>query len=344
MELVDEDGDRLEFAIRHGTLCEFVNGILDNPHIKAIKYSSELGEVRDETGVFTLRPETRVEEALGLRALAARAGVVWSGDEPTPANHVSLTDTDGNVLEFCFTENGKLQELNNGAVELNEVTSLHFSYADGVVTDDTGHFKLPAKQCVQKAASLHSLAVQGGVTWTGDIPSQAARPPLLDIENCASDWEFQCPKSWNGLTVTDRADERFCNTCQERVYFCNTVEQLEEHTMHRRCVAFDLSETVARKTAGGMPVRVIMLNGDHLPEVHLSPSQQVVHLKAALTSVSGIPEGEQRLAIQERELLDEETLHDAGITPQVTVTMIRVQPKPQKVDRPRRMMGKRVGR
>lgn len=341
MELVDEDGDRLEFAIRDGTLCEFANGTLDNPHIRSFQYSSKIGRVRDETGVFTLRSENRVEEALGLRALAARAGVLWSGDEPTPATHVSLTDKDGDVLEFSFTENGKLRELNNGSVELNEVTFLHFNYSDGVVTDDTGHFKLPTKQCVQKAASLYSLAVQAGVTWTGDIPSQAFRPPVLDIENCASDWEFQCPKSWNGLTVTERDDERFCNTCQETVYFCSTMEQLEEHTTHRRCVAFDLNESVSRKASSGMPVRVVLLNGDHLPEVYMSPSQQVVTLKATLATVSGIPEAEQHLAINERELLDEQTLLDAGITPQITVTMIRVQPKAPKLDRPKRMMGKR---
>lgn len=360
MELVDQDGDRLAFRIdASGKLREYVNGKLELAEISVLDYSACDGTVRDQTGVFQIKEHERIEKALGLHALAQSAGVEWGGDEPTPADTLVLTDTDGDRLEFSLTEVGKLREVCNGKVELEEVKTMHFSFSDGIVHDDTGDFKLPASECMQKVAVLFSLATQAGVIWSGDKPSSSVRPKprTLEIENCGSDWELQCPKRWEDLSVTHRSGERFCETCKETVYFCATEEQLQEHTRQRRCVAFDLREpsTVEEAAAVGSPptevgasdaisINVSLLSGHELPEVTLRPSQTVSSLKRALASATAndIPADEQRLLVDGQELADSETIVVAGITSQTMVQLVRVEKRLPALPPRVRTMGRRA--
>jgi len=355
MEIADADGDRLEFRITtSGTLRQYCNGRLEIRDIRALRYSAEEGRVQDETGSFHLRAEDRVEEALGLRMLAARCGVTWSGDEPSPATRVILTDTDGDKLEFRLTDAGKVQEFNNGKLELDEVRRLHLDASSGVVRDDSGEFGLPAGCYTQKLAALYSLAQQSGIEWSGDDP---VRPLLravsearaLDIENCDSAWEFKCPKTWESLSPTDKASERFCETCRETVYFCGTQEELEEHTKHRRCVAFDAGPASGGDEGRGeektLLVRVVTLSGQELPEMRVSPAMSVPSLKEALAEACGIPPLEQRLILGHQELPDSRSLAAvAGGASEVELQIVRV-PRPEvKRANVRRMMGKRASR
>lgn len=351
MEFNDQDGDHLQFVIdRNGKLRQYVNGNLELKEITRLQYTAAECSFADDTGVFKLpSDDEQCERALGLRALASRAGVMWRGDEPAPATHVRLVDTDGDVLEFGLTESGKLHESTNGKVELEEVQSLKFDYDCGSVTDDTGVFKIPSSTCMQKVAALRSLAEQAGVAWSGDEPGKPITTNrTLDIENCAADWEYQCPKRWDELTMTQRSSERFCESCNDTVYFCTSEKQLQEHTSQRRCVAFDLRDRVSStEDDNELAIRVLLLSGEELPTLFLSPTALVQRIKALLMNYSGIPEDEQRLYIAERELLDGQTLTEAQVTPQVTVHLVRVKrdlpinESPVKRAPPRRMMGKR---
>jgi len=348
MELVDCDGDRLQFFInKAGVIREYVNGKLSIERVTKLEYSKAAGTVRDDTGVFKLKPDDQIAKALGLRALAAQAGVAWCGDEPTPATQLVLTDTDGDKLEFSLTDMGKLQESNNGKVEIAEIQQLRFDLSAGTIEDDTGVFKLPASECIEKASVLRSLASEAGVKWCGDDPniSTLATPQaVLDIENCAADWEYQCPKRWESLSVTARPNERFCDSCKEIVYFCNTEEELAAHVDQRRCVAFDLRADPAPKdlTTETVAVQVVLLSGQELPIVHMLPSQTVAFLKVALTEVSGIPTEQQRLLLDEHELVDEQSVQAAGVTSDAILHLARVEPEPPTPAKPpRRVMGRK---
>ena len=55
------------------------------------------------------------------------------------------------------------------------------------------------------------------------------------IRNC--EFRFKCPKDWDALKPTDREDERYCNECNQIVYFCHTEEELMAAIQADRCVA-----------------------------------------------------------------------------------------------------------
>jgi len=357
MELIDVDGDHLQFLIdKNGTLSEYVNGKLEIEKITFMQYSLAGGVIKDDKGMFQLTPADQVNKALGLRALAARSGINWLGDEPAPATELILTDTDGDKLEFRLTDLLKLQEYVNGELEIAEIRKLTFDLSSGLVTDETGSFNLPFTQSIEKAAVLRSIAHQAGVEWAGDEPSQrvalpASAPAVLDIENCASDWEYACPRRWEALSETANSNERFCETCKEIVYLCSTEKELSTRVEQRRCVAFDLradangkasSKSSSNKTdEPQMTVRVALLSGDELPPVRASPSQTVESLKRLLAPF-GIPVDEQRLVVEDRELLNVQTLVEAGISSEVTIQLARVPPpKPTPAMPPRRLLGKR---
>ncbi len=83
LEIIDTDGDRLHFQIgSSGSLQEYLNGQLEIDRITELHYDVASRKVADDSGEFCLRADSHVEDALGLRALAERAGVPWTGDEP----------------------------------------------------------------------------------------------------------------------------------------------------------------------------------------------------------------------------------------------------------------------
>jgi uncharacterized protein (TIGR02996 family) len=77
------------------------------------------------------------------------------------------------------------------------------------------------------------------------------RPP---IEGCEQRFSFLCPRKWEQLQTTDVAEIRYCTGCQQNVYYCNTIQEAQEHARCGECVAISL--TVLRKpedvTFGGM--------------------------------------------------------------------------------------------
>lgn len=62
-----------------------------------------------------------------------------------------------------------------------------------------------------------------------------------EIENCSLEFSFQCPKYWASLQPTEKATIRWCDTCEQRVYYCNTVDEALSLALRGECVAIDTS-------------------------------------------------------------------------------------------------------
>ncbi|MGY0218218.1 hypothetical protein ACWJJH_12675 [Endozoicomonadaceae bacterium StTr2] len=82
---------------------------------------------------------------------------------------------------------------------------------------------------------------------------------LVDIE-CR--FEFICPKTWDELELTERENIRFCNHCEESVYFVGSdMDAFDEHAKSGRCIAVLVEDTQpASEPEGGGP-RPIQLTG-----------------------------------------------------------------------------------
>lgn len=67
------------------------------------------------------------------------------------------------------------------------------------------------------------------------------------IMNCGSDdarqsakrvrFTFACTKRWETLAPTDSESVRFCQQCNERVYYCNTIADAETRAFAGHCIA-----------------------------------------------------------------------------------------------------------
>ena len=61
----------------------------------------------------------------------------------------------------------------------------------------------------------------------------------LPIENCNVELAFRCPKRWEQLqTLADRR-LRYCGTCNEKVYYCESIREARRHAARGRCIAVD---------------------------------------------------------------------------------------------------------
>ena len=66
-----------------------------------------------------------------------------------------------------------------------------------------------------------------------------------EVEHCSWKWEFQCPKLWSGMRQTDDPNVRMCDVCLEKVYLCETDEEIVRHARSGHCVAVGQHEIVA---------------------------------------------------------------------------------------------------
>ena len=76
---------------------------------------------------------------------------------------------------------------------------------------------------------------------------------MSDILNCGQGkqkselvrFTYQCPKRWQNLQVTENDTVRFCNACQENVYYCTDKPQAEQHARQGHCIAIASELTTA---------------------------------------------------------------------------------------------------
>jgi hypothetical protein len=60
-----------------------------------------------------------------------------------------------------------------------------------------------------------------------------------EIQNCAWQFDVQCPKLWDSLVPTDEEGVRVCDVCLKNVYRCNSDEEVAVHAKLGHCVAID---------------------------------------------------------------------------------------------------------
>jgi uncharacterized protein (TIGR02996 family) len=69
-----------------------------------------------------------------------------------------------------------------------------------------------------------------------------ARVGKRPIEGCPA-FDFSCPKQWSELAPTERDGVRHCSACDQRVYYCASVEEARDHASRGACVALDVTTT-----------------------------------------------------------------------------------------------------
>jgi hypothetical protein len=57
------------------------------------------------------------------------------------------------------------------------------------------------------------------------------------VQNCTWKFEFQCPRQWAQLALTDDPLVRACGTCLKDVHFCRSRDEAALHARLRHCVA-----------------------------------------------------------------------------------------------------------
>jgi hypothetical protein len=65
------------------------------------------------------------------------------------------------------------------------------------------------------------------------------KPKLLPIENCRRWFRFLCPKEWSQLERTSHFDVRHCTGCNKDVYYCDSIEGVEEHRKAGHCICVE---------------------------------------------------------------------------------------------------------
>ena len=67
------------------------------------------------------------------------------------------------------------------------------------------------------------------------------------IRNCSENFKVTCPLLWENLKPTESKNVRYCNGCEQRVYFCENDEETLSHALQNHCVArndgINVSET-----------------------------------------------------------------------------------------------------
>jgi hypothetical protein len=103
--------------------------------------------------------------------------------------------------------------------------------------------KLPAEARATAQARLAALLESERLRVFWDAFSL-----LQPVRNCgaATDplgpvrFQFRCPQVWESLEATDADGVRFCHGCNERVYFCNTREEVEARARNGDCISLSL--------------------------------------------------------------------------------------------------------
>jgi hypothetical protein len=75
------------------------------------------------------------------------------------------------------------------------------------------------------------------------------------IRNCGVRMKIVCPKTWDALDTTGRADVRHCSQCNEDVYFCATDAETiaQAYAGHRITRERPLGSELPAAILGGRP-------------------------------------------------------------------------------------------
>ena len=84
---------------------------------------------------------------------------------------------------------------------------------------------------------LRRVRARLDATWVAVVARTA-------IENCQArrlQFDFECPLTWESLTLTKESHVRFCDACRETVLYCPTLGEARRAAAAGRCVAVDSS-------------------------------------------------------------------------------------------------------
>ena len=99
---------------------------------------------------------------------------------------------------------------------------------------------------------LQKLATQLEPAWLATV----SHPKL---EACRVSFRFPCPKQWDKLTPTAAPKVRHCESCQQYVHYCDSLQEAREHANRGNCVALSLA--LVRKPNDLLPREPILLAG-----------------------------------------------------------------------------------
>jgi uncharacterized protein (TIGR02996 family) len=106
----------------------------------------------------------------------------------------------------------------------------------------------PKGQRQEQRERLQQLAAGLDTDWLALVSR-------LDIENCHQPrkagggrrprafpigFSVLCERHWEDLHSTDDPSVRFCDSCQQRVFYCDTITEARRHANNARCIAVDL--------------------------------------------------------------------------------------------------------
>ena len=64
----------------------------------------------------------------------------------------------------------------------------------------------------------------------------------ITIRNCK--FAFKCEERWAYLQTTEDDNVRFCDSCQQQVFFCKTDDELLIAIKNNRCVSIESLENL----------------------------------------------------------------------------------------------------
>ena len=70
------------------------------------------------------------------------------------------------------------------------------------------------------------------------------------IQSCTWKFEFQCPRQWAQLATTDDPLVRTCGACLKDVYFCRSLDEVNDHARLGHCIAIVPEEPNASELMG----------------------------------------------------------------------------------------------
>jgi len=97
--------------------------------------------------------------------------------------------------------------------------------------------RLLAEVPVEGSPTMSRLRVLG-TTLDTEWMAIVSRAPIDKCPTSNLQFRYQCPRSWEALTSTDRSSVRFCNQCNREVHFCSTLDDVRRHADAVDCVAF----------------------------------------------------------------------------------------------------------
>ncbi len=100
---------------------------------------------------------------------------------------------------------------------------------------------LRAQLAVRRAGAddpkLDELVRELETTYALTDTTWRARVADTPLENCTL--VVRCPKRWDALARTDRADVRSCGACRREVYYCASADELARRAKFGDCIAVD---------------------------------------------------------------------------------------------------------